>query len=163
MPTSRKAPGARTFAPSGQGIYTLYARATDRVGHTGAEKGVTVYVDDTAPTVTLGRVLTCGWTRPCPATKPNTWVVALSGTVSDPDIATGVKGSGVPADGVRVTLRDADGKPLGDAGQIATVSCERHVVAGLRDSAGQAGRMLRGDGRGGGRRSPASPTWTRTR
>ena len=110
------------FAPSAQGTYALYARATDRVGHTGAEKSVTVYVDDSAPTVTLGQGSYVRLDATQSGTKPNTWVVALSGTVNDPDIATGVKGSGVPADGVRVTLRDADGMPLGDAGQIATVT-----------------------------------------
>ena len=110
------------FAPSGQGVYTLYARATDRVGHAGSEKGVTVYVDGTAPTVTLQQGSYGRLDAFMSGKEPNTWVVNLSGTVSDPNIASNVKGSGVPADGVRVTLRDADGQPLGAAGQTATVS-----------------------------------------
>jgi uncharacterized repeat protein (TIGR01451 family) len=111
------------FAPSGQGAYTLLARATDRVGHTGQVGArVPVYVDDMAPNLDLDSVDYELKNVAASEKKPQTWVVHLSGTVSDPAIADGVLGSGVPADGVHVTLRDAEGKALGDVGQMATIS-----------------------------------------
>jgi uncharacterized repeat protein (TIGR01451 family) len=104
------------FTPSAgdpEGVYTLYARATDRVGYIGPSDTATVYVDDTAPLlddVSYGLV------------GVQTWVVHLSGGVTDPPLAAGIPGSGVPADGVRVTILDAEGEPLGNPGQVATVS-----------------------------------------
>ena len=111
------------FTPSAQGVYSLYARATDRVGHTGsAGSGVPVYVDDAPPVLTLDQTSYELVNAAHSEEDPNTWVVHLSGTVSDPEVAAGVPGSGVPADSVHVTLRDASGAPLGDARQTATLS-----------------------------------------
>jgi hypothetical protein len=111
------------FAPSGQGAYTLLARATDRVGHAGPVGArVPVYVDDTAPDLDLDSVDYELENVAASEKKPQTWVVHLSGTVSDPPIEAGVAGSGVPADGVRVTLRDSEGNALGQVGQAATIS-----------------------------------------
>jgi Concanavalin A-like lectin/glucanases superfamily/Bacterial TSP3 repeat/Bacterial Ig-like domain len=103
-----------------EGVYTLLARATDRVGYVGPNDSIQVYVDDTAPVlgdVSYGLV---GLQKS--AKGPQTWVVPLSGGVTDPPLAGGIPGSGVPADGVRVTILDGDGMPLGDPGQVATVS-----------------------------------------
>ena len=113
------------FTPWGdpsQGAYSLFARATDRVGRTGPYDKVGVYVDDAAPTLVLNQISYALVDARMSGKKPQTWVVHLSGVVKDPLIATNVQGSGVPVDGVRVTLRDAEGEPLGDAGQTATVS-----------------------------------------
>ncbi len=108
-----------TFNPPAEGSYTLYGRAKDRVGHLGPQSAdLAVYVDDTAPALTLdqteGQLLNVRQS----AIKPNTWLIQLSGTATDP-------GSGVPNDGVRVTLRqavDPDRKALGEAGQTATLT-----------------------------------------
>lgn len=111
-----------TFTPSGGNTYRLEARATDAVDHTAESAMTTVYVDATPPVLTLdlaeGALLQAG----ASATRDKTWVVHLAGTVRDPDIATGVAGSGIPADGVRVTLRDEEGEALGDGVQVATIS-----------------------------------------
>jgi Concanavalin A-like lectin/glucanases superfamily/Bacterial TSP3 repeat len=110
-----------------QGPYTLYARATDRVGRTGSLDQVSVNVDDTAPEVFLDQVSYQRLDAQMSGDRPQTWVVKLSGYAKDPPVWTSsgnVGGSGVPADGVRVTLRDAEGKALGDAGQRAIVSNE---------------------------------------
>jgi len=110
------------FEPTGQGVYTLYARATDQVGHTGPQDAATVYVDDTPPLRPSTRT-SYQLVNAIPSKDdPNTWAVHLSGTASDPDIAAGIAGSGVPTDGVQITLLDASGAPLGDAWQTATLS-----------------------------------------
>jgi hypothetical protein len=75
-----------TFAPSGSDAsYTLWARATDLVGHVGASSQITVYVDDAPPVV--GFDFADG-TRMTPSPHPirrNAWVLPLSGwlTVTD--------------------------------------------------------------------------------
>jgi hypothetical protein len=124
-PSSGQPDGAwcATFAPSSQGAYTLLARASDRAGHDG-EVGarVPVYVDDTPPDLKLGPVEYDLLNVAASDKKPQTWVVHLSGTVEDASVANGVSGSGVPADGVHVTLRDADGNALGEVGQVAILS-----------------------------------------
>ena len=53
----------------------------------------------------------------------NNWTVHLSGTASDPVLKnTSTPGSGVPADGVFVTLYKADGGLAGAARQAATLA-----------------------------------------
>ena len=54
--------------------------------------------------------------------KQNHWTLHLAGTVKDRTIATNIPGSGVPDDGVRVTLRDAEGKAVGEKRQTASVA-----------------------------------------
>ena len=111
-----------TFTPAGAGAYDLYARATDSVGWIGTSAGKRVFVDDQAPVVKstqaegalLGAIRSTG--------SPPAWLIHLTGTVQDPAISGNTPGSGVPADGVRVTLRDADGKALGSQRQAATLS-----------------------------------------
>ncbi len=114
------------FNPSAQGDYGLYARATDLVGNVGPTSSkVTVYVDDSAPSLTLDQASVERLDVLESNSKDKTWVIHLSGTVSDPAIATGIAGSGIPSDGVRVTLREAgdpDDKTLGDPRQPATIS-----------------------------------------
>jgi hypothetical protein len=112
-----------TFSPTGQGVYSLSARATDRVGHTATSVAKPVYVDDTAPAVSLAAPANGAWH---PATeypgKSNTWTVHFSGAVSDPALSGGVPGSGVPPDGVQVTLYRADGGLVGAGAQTAAVT-----------------------------------------
>jgi uncharacterized repeat protein (TIGR01451 family) len=113
------------FTPSSQGQYTLYTRATDRVGHVGPSDQVDVLVDDTPPDLALDQADLEVLNASQSADDPNIWLVHLSGTTTDPDLAPSIAGSGVPTDGVHVTLflsGDADGKALGDVGQTAAVS-----------------------------------------
>ena len=49
------------------------------------------------------------------------WLIHLSGTVSDAPVVRGTE-SGIPREGLRVTLVDADGEALGEVGQIATIA-----------------------------------------
>ncbi len=107
------------FKPGGEGSYSLTARATDGVGQTGAQSAArTVRIDNSPPSnVTLtgaaGQRLDA---TPDPASV-NSWRVHLSGTASDPN-----SGSGIPEDGVRVSVYDAAGGLAGPARQIATLS-----------------------------------------
>jgi hypothetical protein len=110
------------FAPAGQGVYTLRARATDSVGYTGLSEPITVIVDDTPPLLTLDQGADQRLDAIASQTEPNMWTIHLSGTAEDSTIAAGVGGSGVPSDGVHVTLRDADGNALGAPAQTATLA-----------------------------------------
>ena len=106
-----------TITPSLNGQYRLQAIACDMVGNMGLSDLPYVYVDGTPPTVTL----TVAQNNQVIASKDTTyedrWLVPLNGAVSDPD-----DGSGIPADGVRVTMRTPDGEPAGVPGQVATIS-----------------------------------------
>ena len=110
-----------TFTPSGAGSYRLLARATDRVGRVGESAAKTVYVDAAAPTLTFDQSAGALLNASRSTTDENTWLIHLSGTVKDQDPTSSIK-SGIPVDGVRVTLRDADGNALGEVGQVASVS-----------------------------------------
>ena len=109
--------------PNRPGRLQPHARATDRVGHTATSAAKPVYVDDSAPTVSLAAPANGSW---YPATeypgKSNTWAVHFSGAVSDPALSGSVDGSGVPADGVWVTLYRADGGLVGAGPQTAMVT-----------------------------------------
>jgi hypothetical protein len=109
------------FAPSGPGVYRLQAGATDRVGHTALSAVVVVYVDDSPPALSLDQPSSL-WNAEGSKKESHTWIVHLSGTVSDPGIAPSIPGSGVPEDGVQVALRDADGKKVGEERQTVPLS-----------------------------------------
>ena len=138
------------FAPASQGTYSLYARDGPRRAHRRGDERDRLRGRFSAGGHPGPGFATCAWTRPPSGTKPNTWVVALSGTVRDPDIATGVKGSGVPADGVLVTLRDRGREAARRCRANRDRHCERHLVAELRHPKDPTRWVLRGDGRGGG-------------
>jgi uncharacterized repeat protein (TIGR01451 family) len=130
---SEEAAWCPTFEPTiGEGRYQLQFRATDSVGN--RESPTTTYttlVDDTPPTVTTdvaeGEILD-------PARQPDdTWLVHLSGTVSDPLIA-GSAGSGVAA--LAVDLRAIDA-PQGGAGTVEEAEGNR-VRATVDGTAWQA-------------------------
>ncbi len=110
-----------TFTPSGEAQYSLSAKATDRVGRTADATKKLVLVDATAPSLNLalteGQLVSA--TRS--ATDPPMWLIHLSGTVSDAPVVRGTE-SGIPREGLRVTLVDAEGEALGEAGQIATIA-----------------------------------------
>ena len=109
------------FTPSGEGIYQVSAMAEDRVGHTGMAAPREVRVDDTPPVVSFSG----GEGDPLNPVRDsnNDWTVHLSGTASDPALSnTSTPGSGVPADGVFVTLYKADGGLAGAARQPAAVT-----------------------------------------
>ena len=50
------------------------------------------------------------------------WTISLSGDISDPDVGTGIPGSGVETDEVVVRLVDTTGSILNGAAQRATVN-----------------------------------------
>ncbi|MCP4538326.1 MAG: tandem-95 repeat protein [Chloroflexi bacterium] len=106
-----------TFVPSGgDASYTLWARATDLVGHIGASSRVTVYVDDAPPVVGFDFA---DETRMTPAPHPtrrNAWTLHLSGWVLD---QYDYLGSGVATDTVKVRLFDTNGALAGPEAQAA--------------------------------------------
>ncbi len=138
-----------TFSPAGQGIYSLDARANDRVLYSVISPARQVYVDDSAPTVSLAGPDNGSWyTAREYSGKSNTWTVHFSGAVSDPALSGSVAGSGVPADGVQVTLfrrgRRAGGdRPAGGRGERWSLDA-RLPVRRRRSE-----RLLQGGDRGG--------------
>jgi len=112
-----------TFNPTVEGRYTLKARATDVAGNRAeSADSITVYVDNQAPSVGLDQAAGALLNATPHPTQANAWVVHLSGTVSDPPLSDGNAGSGIPADGVHVTLLGAKGAAAGWGRQMATVS-----------------------------------------
>ncbi len=122
-----------TFEPTiGEGRYLLQFRATDGVGNRESPAGTyATLVDDTPPAISSGiaegEILD-------PARKPDdTWVVHLSGTVSDP-LIDGNTGSGVAALAVELRAIDA---PQGGAGTVEEAEGNR-VRATVDGTAWQA-------------------------
>ncbi len=79
-----------TYTPTGGGSFPLRAYAEDSFGHRSAVAGVTVHVDDLAPTVVASPALTAGTLRPTPgsAADEGTWLLNLAGVVSDNQTGT---------------------------------------------------------------------------
>ncbi|MFQ5342986.1 MAG: LamG-like jellyroll fold domain-containing protein, partial [Anaerolineae bacterium] len=114
-----------TFKPAdfgGEGTYTFQTRATDATGHRESpSKTYSLYVDGTPPNVTTTTADGALLTPRADPTRPNTWLLSFSGTVSDPNLSSGAAGSGLVPDSVRVRLVDADGQTAGKTTQKATV------------------------------------------
>jgi len=112
-----------TFTPEGEGRYTLKVQATDRVGNVAeSATSATVYVDGTAPELWLNAFPgTRVDATPHPA-RPDAWLIHLTGWVNDPLLADGYAGSGVPADGVKVTLLTETGGVAGIGPVVATLA-----------------------------------------
>ena len=109
------------FTPPGEGVFHLSARVTDRVGYTATSASHEVHIDDTPPEVSFSG--SAGDLLNAVRDSNNQWTVRLSGTASDPDLGdTSTPGSGVPPDGVRVTLYKADGGLAGAAAQTAALT-----------------------------------------
>ncbi len=121
MDVSGNAAWCATVSPTNEGSYALTASATDRVGNAAGSAVRTLYVDDSAPQVTIDGADLQRLPAVVSAAKPQTWLVHLTGAGADRP-AGNVSGSGVPADGVRVTLRGANGAVVGDGDQVATLA-----------------------------------------
>ncbi len=107
----------------GEGVYELQFRAVDAVGNETLSPVYMLYVDGTAPTASGN--YTGQWVQPSAQSDANlSWILALSGSLSDPDLATtpAIAGSGVATNTVLVDLVDAFGGRFSDAPQQATVS-----------------------------------------
>ena len=112
-----------TFSPASEGRYTLGSRAKDIAGNQAVGAATsTVYVDDSKPVLTLP--FTAGaWLSVTPdPVEPAGWLLSLSGTASDPALADGSAGSGVPADGVKVSVLTASGGIVGGEPLLAALS-----------------------------------------
>nr|MBC8449122.1 PD40 domain-containing protein [Chloroflexota bacterium] len=112
-----------TFTPAGEGRYTLKAQATDHVGNVAqSATSATVYVDGTAPVLWLNAFSGARVdATPHPA-RPDAWLIHLTGMAYDPLLADGYAGSGVPADGVKVTLLTETGGVAGIGPLVATLA-----------------------------------------
>jgi subtilisin-like proprotein convertase family protein len=102
------------FRPDGEGRYELQTRATDAVGNREAPtRTVTILVDATGPVVTAVQANNSLQALRSHPTEADVQVLALNGTVNDLPSSGDGSGSGIEA--VSVTLRNADGKVVGEA------------------------------------------------
>ena len=112
-----------TFTPPSAGSFLLTAQATDLVGHSATSPAVTALVDDSPPALIIGATDGTRLDARARPDDPSRWYVTLSGTVGDPAIpGTSIAGSGVPSDGVQVTIYEPDGGLAGSKDQTATLS-----------------------------------------
>ena len=129
-----------------EGVYSLFARATDAVGNVGKETGrdlagdsapIIIIADATAPVLTLNDL---GATPMRPTrNQAGQWTVNLAGTVSDPAIA-GQLGSGLAASGVEVLVESSVAGSLPDSRQTAIINGNTWTLAyGLNDVADPTG------------------------
>ncbi|MCZ7568702.1 MAG: proprotein convertase P-domain-containing protein [Ardenticatenaceae bacterium] len=121
-----------TFDPAdfgGEGTYTLQTRATDAAGNREMPStSYTLYVDGTPPSIGPDTAEGDLLVPQRHATQPDTWKLALSGTVSDPTLSSGAAGSGVNPESVQVTLLDAEGNSAGAGMQLAAVTGSQWAV-----------------------------------
>lgn len=115
------------FTGNDEGAYQFQVRALDVVGNEAISGPYTLYVDGSAP---QAEVLYSGdWLTMTESTDSVlSWTVALSGTVSDPDLPGGIAGSGVYTAGVTITLTDSAGMVLGDPNQYATLDGDQWSI-----------------------------------
>ncbi|NOZ79185.1 MAG: LamG domain-containing protein, partial [Acidobacteria bacterium] len=86
----------------------------------------------------------------------NTWIVHLTGSISDPALADDSASSGVATDTVRVTLYDDQGAAAGYGNQVATVTGDTWAVDYVltnRDPSGQYTAAIEATDRVGNRRT----------
>ncbi|MCX6019170.1 MAG: hypothetical protein NTZ50_11860, partial [Chloroflexi bacterium] len=109
------------FVPRGEGRYTVYATARNAVGLTATSPSKTIYVDATAPQITV--------TAPPSVTRPvilpdGNRQLTFSGTVSDPSLAnaSSAAGSGVDPLSVQIELIGPAGNIVGGDSQRATIT-----------------------------------------
>ena len=106
------------FKPTAEGSYSLTAQAVDGVGRTGPQSAArTVRVDNTPPKLVLNTTTGQRLDATRDPVDATGWRISLSGTAADPNY-----GSGVPADGVRVSVYNASGGLAGPERQVATLS-----------------------------------------
>ncbi len=130
LDSSNGASWCPTFDPTvlgGEGRYSLQTRATDKTGQRETpSQTYTLYVDGAAPTITSN---TNNDALLAAAIDParDGWSVPFSGTVSDPNLATGEAGSGV--DNVAVTVYDSANQMAGLGVQSAYLSGTTWMVS----------------------------------
>lgn len=123
-----------TFTPTDAGTYILKTRATDMVGHVTESTVETILVDDAPPVLDITTGTSMVNVFPHPSVK-NAWAAHIEGTITDPMLpdgapsGDGLPGSGIPEDGVRVSLYtvaapsgDGGNRLVGDGDVVATVN-----------------------------------------
>ena len=108
-----------TFDPAVTGAYSLRARIIDRVDHTN-QATASITVENGPPTGSFDFAPNALLTPVPDTASPNTWRLALSGTVSDP--------SGVPSDTLTLALLDADGLLMPPGAQRATLNGDAWTI-----------------------------------
>lgn len=129
------------FMSSGSGQYDVIFRIVDSVGNETTSEVYDFYVDNIGPAINgngavAGKIsgyalidqsvasLAADTELAAAVTQigATTWEVALSGTISDPDLDTGISGSGVNTNTLYITLQNSALDVVGSPNQQATVN-----------------------------------------
>ncbi|MBN1964202.1 MAG: hypothetical protein JW910_06125, partial [Anaerolineae bacterium] len=112
-----------TFSPGAEGRFTLGSRARDIAGNQAVDATTsTVFVDDSPPNVTLSFTADARLSVTPDPVLPSGWRLSLSGTAADPALPDGASGSGVPDDGVKVSVFTPSGGLVGREPMLAALS-----------------------------------------
>ncbi|MEM8859333.1 MAG: LamG-like jellyroll fold domain-containing protein, partial [Chloroflexota bacterium] len=110
-----------SFEATAEGEYQLQFRAVDSVGNETISGIYSFYIDDTAPTTTSS--YSGNWVAVAEdGDALLTWTIPLSGSLSDPDIAPALTGSGINDEQIFVKLTDKAGGILNGTAQIAAAT-----------------------------------------
>lgn len=113
----------------GAGTYEVIFRAVDAVGHETTSAVSTLYVDGAGPIATLEHNQNWRELQPV-ANRELQWTLALSGTISDPQLGSGIAGSGLEQTKVLIGLLDQQNRLIGsESWQQAQVVGERWSIA----------------------------------
>ena len=130
-----------SFYADAEGTYQVIYRLVDGVGNQTTTEAYDYYVDATAPTVSGTETVAADPVRVAAVTSTDSritaastvlsvvisqtsassWIATFGGTFSDPDVDTGVSGSGIDEDEFYVTVYNSVGDVVGSANQAATV------------------------------------------
>ncbi|HSH01807.1 MAG TPA: LamG-like jellyroll fold domain-containing protein [Anaerolineae bacterium] len=117
------------------GAYELMLRAVDAVGNETVAGPYLLYLDGTAPQISSG--YSGGWTS-VTAVGDLLWQLPLQVTITDPDIAASLAGSGVATRTATIGLYDESGSLAGNKGMQALMDRDNdvysvnYVFAGMR-------------------------------
>ncbi len=134
-----------TFFANTEGRYEVIYRLVDSVGNQTITNAYDYYVDLTAPTVTGTETASAEAARVASAASTDTrltaatsssaqlsvvvsptsdisWIATFGGTFDDPDVDSGVDGSGIDEDVFYVTVYNSTGAAVGSLNQVATVN-----------------------------------------
>ena len=112
------------FQSSDSGQYDVIFRIVDSVGNETTSNVYTFYMDDTGPSITGDGSGLLDLNSSVTQISEKTWEVALSGTISDPDLDTGISGSGVNTSTLYITLQNSALDVVGSPNQQATVNSD---------------------------------------
>lgn len=122
-PVCQDAPGGTAFCPTfipkyGEGTYTLSFRAVDQVGNQTVSPNYQFYVDKTAPKIFANLQNGSLYKAEPHPSLENHWYLRMQGQVFDDSLSSGLPGSGLDINSMKVTVYSENGEVVGAGEQI---------------------------------------------